>query len=204
MNAARVLRDFESERDSLRKDDRKLGSIATRLAQAVSQSDETDSSDFWSRPGGLELRSVGLEDGGQTLVVTFVKGKSYRLPIERLKTRGRVESVRLDDVRHGILLNLRDGTTTDVASDFVLFEADARYRSLHAPSSLAARPSIGQNVRSIRLRQGRSSRDVAKAAGLAPSNFARLESGRHEPKIETLVKIARVLRVPLADLLSVS
>ncbi len=195
VKAARVLRDFESERAQLLKADRKLASIAAGLAPAARSSGGS----FWLRPGGLELVSATLDRGGQALVVTFAKGGSYRLPVERLGLSSRVVKARLDDLRHGVLLGLADGRGADVASDFILFECDPGYRSSHAPRD--RRPSIGQNIRSIRMGQGRSAREVAAAAGLAPPNLARLEAGRHEPKIETLVRLAGALRVPLAELL---
>lgn len=38
---------------------------------------------------------------------------------------------------------------------------------------------------------------MAKAAGLAPSNHARLEAGGHEPRMDTLARVAAALQVPL-------
>ena len=44
----------------------------------------------------------------------------------------------------------------------------------------------------------RSKEAVAAAAGMARSNYARLEAARHQPKLETLKRVARALGVPLA------
>jgi transcriptional regulator with XRE-family HTH domain len=41
---------------------------------------------------------------------------------------------------------------------------------------------------------------LAEDAGLAPSNYARLEASKHQPRVETLVRVAKALGVPLADL----
>ncbi len=42
--------------------------------------------------------------------------------------------------------------------------------------------------------------EVAAAAGMARSNFARLESSRHEPRLATLRRVAEALAVPLGAL----
>ena len=43
--------------------------------------------------------------------------------------------------------------------------------------------------------------EVAAASGMTRGNFSRLEAGKHEPRLATLRRVARALRVPLADLL---
>jgi len=42
--------------------------------------------------------------------------------------------------------------------------------------------------------------EVAEAAGMARSNFARLEASRHEPRLATLRRVAEALAVPLGAL----
>jgi len=37
---------------------------------------------------------------------------------------------------------------------------------------------------------------VAEASGMARSNFARLEAGKHEPRLDTLRRVADALGVP--------
>ena len=43
---------------------------------------------------------------------------------------------------------------------------------------------------------------LARKAGVSLGYVARLEIGRHAPKLSTLLKIAKALDVPLAKLLS--
>jgi DNA-binding XRE family transcriptional regulator len=198
-SVAARLEQAERERREWLEDDERLASIASRLLPATRGGDDSDVGDFWLRPGGLKLSSARLEPGARVILVKFAKGRAYGLPVERLGYSTRVVEVKLDDVRHGLLICLEDGTITDVASDFVLLECDQRYRAQHTRKG--ERPSIGQHIRQIRIRQGRSGREVAEASGLAPPNLARLEAGRHEPKLETLLRVAKALRVPLADLL---
>ena len=43
--------------------------------------------------------------------------------------------------------------------------------------------------------------DLAHATGLSPGYIARRETRRHDPKFSTLVKIAKVFKVQVGDLL---
>jgi transcriptional regulator with XRE-family HTH domain len=65
-------------------------------------------------------------------------------------------------------------------------------------------PSATQRVaeRVVELRQARglSQEALARKTGLNRVTLARLERAMHPPNLETLERIARALRVPLADL----
>jgi transcriptional regulator with XRE-family HTH domain len=61
-------------------------------------------------------------------------------------------------------------------------------------------PADGR-IRDLRQASGLRASQVARAAGMARSNYARLEAGRHEPGVATLARAAAALRVPLAALL---
>jgi len=56
--------------------------------------------------------------------------------------------------------------------------------------------TVGARVRALRLASGRTAMEVAVAAGMARSNFARLEASRHEPRLATLRRVAEALAVP--------
>lgn len=60
----------------------------------------------------------------------------------------------------------------------------------------------GARLRALRAAAGLRAREAALAAGMAPSNWARLESGRHVPALATLARAARALRVPVGALLA--
>lgn len=57
----------------------------------------------------------------------------------------------------------------------------------------------------MRLRQARRRRkwtqdDLAQRAGITREYLARIETGKHDPRLSVAVKIARALRVKLDDL----
>lgn len=61
--------------------------------------------------------------------------------------------------------------------------------------------SIGARLRSQRVDQlGKSLRDVAKLVGCAPIHLSDIETGKRTPSDELLQEIARVYRIPEAEL----
>jgi len=85
-----------------------------------------------------------------------------------------------------------------VASGPVAHEPRAAWRA--APAGPEA-PATGARLRALRLAAGRTASEVAAAAGMARSNYSRLETGRHQPATRTLHRAALALGVPLAELL---
>jgi DNA-binding XRE family transcriptional regulator len=153
---------------------------------------------FWERPGGLELELASFDPVHQEFLIWFKAGARFRLPAKALQDTGEVLAVQLDEYRHGVLVAFSDGRATSFASDFVLFTCEPEYQA-----AMTAKPheaSVGAKIRALRVASHRAASDVAAAAGMAPSNFARLEAGRHRPRIDTLVRIAAALDVPLARL----
>jgi transcriptional regulator with XRE-family HTH domain len=56
-------------------------------------------------------------------------------------------------------------------------------------------------LRSIREKQGVSLRALKKASGVAVATLARIEAGDYNPRLDTLRKLAKALRVTVADLI---
>ena len=55
--------------------------------------------------------------------------------------------------------------------------------------------TIGERIKKIRLEKGMTQKEVAEKCGLFDSAIRRYESGRQNPKIETVEKIANALGV---------
>lgn len=66
------------------------------------------------------------------------------------------------------------------------------------------RGSTDLNVRILaaRLRRGLSQRFVARRSGLDPGYLSRIEHGKIHPTLETALRIAEALSVPLGDILA--
>lgn len=64
--------------------------------------------------------------------------------------------------------------------------------------------NIGQNIKKIRLSKNMTQKQLGDLCGMADSAVRRYESGRANPKIETLRKIAKALEVNEQELLGYS
>jgi DNA-binding XRE family transcriptional regulator len=177
-----------------------LKSIADDFERALSRAPAPAEvpNHFWERPRGLELEFASYDRIHEEFVVWFRAGGRYRLPARSLHESGDVIAVQLDEYRHGVLVAFSDGRTTSIASDFVLFECEPAYGAAVAVKSPEA--SVGATIRELRIASHRTAAEVASAAGMAAPNFARLEAGHHRPRIDTLVRVAAALNVPLGRL----
>lgn len=60
---------------------------------------------------------------------------------------------------------------------------------------------LAQNMREQRRRRGMSQEALAQASGIHSSEVSRIERGVREPRLSTLVHLARALQVTPSDLL---
>jgi transcriptional regulator with XRE-family HTH domain len=61
---------------------------------------------------------------------------------------------------------------------------------------------FAENLRRLRLAAGLTQEQLSEATQLDPAEISRLERGAREPRLLTLVRVARGLGVPLAELLA--
>jgi transcriptional regulator with XRE-family HTH domain len=60
---------------------------------------------------------------------------------------------------------------------------------------------LAMKLKELRRQRGWTQPVLAKRAGLSSGYIARVETGRHDPKLSTLVKLAKALGVPVTELL---
>lgn len=68
--------------------------------------------------------------------------------------------------------------------------------------SVEPEQQFGANVRQTRHKRGLSQEALGHACGLHPSEISRLERAVREPRLSTVVRLARALEVKPADLLA--
>lgn len=66
----------------------------------------------------------------------------------------------------------------------------------------AASKAFGQRLKELRAQQGVSQDDLAHATDVHPTAIGRLERGSREPRLTTILRIARGLEVQPAELLN--
>lgn len=64
------------------------------------------------------------------------------------------------------------------------------------------RERLGKNVRRLRKHSGLSQESLAGRSDLHPTEISRLERGVREPRLGTIVRVARALGVRPAELLA--
>jgi transcriptional regulator with XRE-family HTH domain len=60
---------------------------------------------------------------------------------------------------------------------------------------------LATRIKALRERRRLSQEALAAKAGISRGYLARLETGRHDPTVGTVEKLAKALRVKVADLL---
>jgi len=70
------------------------------------------------------------------------------------------------------------------------------------PSSDDPRSTFGANLRSARERAGLTQEALGHRADFHPTEVNRIERGRRNPGLITIVKLAKALDVPAGDLLA--
>ncbi|WP_406365329.1 helix-turn-helix domain-containing protein [Streptomyces sp. NBC_00645] len=67
---------------------------------------------------------------------------------------------------------------------------------------VAQRRAIGERIRATRLRERLTQETVALDSGIDRPSIVRIEQGQQSPTLDTLIRIADAIGVPLADLVS--
>ena len=66
---------------------------------------------------------------------------------------------------------------------------------------MAPAKRLAMRVKEERERRGWTQEQLAEKAGISRGFLARLETARHDPKLSTLEKIAKALKIDIAKLL---
>ncbi|MFH9401529.1 MULTISPECIES: helix-turn-helix domain-containing protein [unclassified Streptomyces] len=59
---------------------------------------------------------------------------------------------------------------------------------------------MGDQIRRVRLAHHLSQRDVCERTGIDMASYSRIEQGHASPLLDTLIRIADAIGVPLGDL----
>jgi transcriptional regulator with XRE-family HTH domain len=65
---------------------------------------------------------------------------------------------------------------------------------------MTQRDRMAARIQKARRARGWSQEELARRAGVTRPYLARLETGRQDPRVSTIVKLARALRVPVGRL----
>jgi len=102
---------------------------------------------------------------------------------------------------HSVLLVDRAGDELTVDSAVLRAEVDATFRDELDHTDAQRRAEAGARLRKVRQARGLSRQDLAARSGIPQETLSRLETGRRDPRPDTLRKLAAGLGIAVAELL---
>jgi transcriptional regulator with XRE-family HTH domain len=148
------------------------------------------------------IEAVSYDKQSRTLSVRFDDGDLATATLEALKLPDKpIQKIAVDEFRRGVEVHFRDRSTHDISADYFTWLTQPDYAAAY-PADASLGPRVGANIASLRKQRGLSQAALASAAGMAAPNLSRLESGRHIPTLDVLLRVARSLNASLAALLA--
>ena len=112
-----------------------------------------------------------------------------------------LESVLAVEHNAYVIWLVHEGETIELPWDFARHYADTEFKAKEEAAAQEDKRILGNRIREARLRAGLTQEMLAGSAGIGRVTLARIESGEHAPRIETLLAIAKGLKLPVEKLL---
>ena len=151
-----------------------------------------------------KIRDVRYSVGDDRFIVTFDSGKEYSFSRSSLEVDdgSGVVSVQAERRRFFFRVIQASGNRYEVPWDRVLHEAEPAYRHFRSLRRESGTGHIGVTIRKLREARNLTQDQLAAAVGMMRSNISHIEAAKHRPTLETLEKIAKALKVSVADLVA--
>jgi DNA-binding XRE family transcriptional regulator len=151
---------------------------------------------------GQKIRDVRFSVGEGCFIVTFDSGKEYSFPRSSLEIDdgSEVVNIQVDRTRFFFRVTQASGNRYEIPWDRVLHEAEPSYRYFRGRRTRATHEP-GAKIRRLREAKGITQEELAGAVGMMRNNISRIEAAKHRPTLETLERIAKALKVSVADLI---
>lgn len=152
-----------------------------------------------------KLEKVEYLEKEKVFACTFKNGRTYFLSRKDIPEDdgSGISKYAIEKDAYYFTVKLKSGRDYLVPWDFILHICEEKYefhrsRKIESISSV----EIGMRIKEARNKKGLRQSDLAKKTGILRANIARIESGKHNPSLETLEKISGALGISVADLLS--
>ena len=154
------------------------------------------------------LSDVAYVDSMATLVVKFLAGRTYAVPLAELEgiDGSPVTGVALGSDGYAAVVDQQSGNRLEVPWDVILYHAEPAYHFYKHGSAVADAATdsreIGERVRLERLERSWTLADLSARTGIKIPNLSRLEKGKHLPSLETLERVGGAFGLPVAALVA--
>ena len=152
---------------------------------------------------GRKIRDARYLVGEDRFIVTFDSGKEYSFPRSSLEVDDGSELINIQVDRRRFFFRVRQasGNRYEVPWDRVLHEAEPSYRYFRGRRDRTRTTGeVASTIRKLRDAKGITQDQLAGAVGMMRNNISRIEAAKHRPTLETLERIAKALKVSVADL----
>jgi putative transcriptional regulator len=153
---------------------------------------------------GQKIRDARFSVGEGRFIVTFDSGKEYSFPRSSLEIDdgSEVVNIQVDRTRFFFRVTQASGNRYEIPWDRVLHEAEPSYRYFRGRKDRTRTThEPGAKIRKLREAKGITQEELADAVGMMRNNISRIEAAKHRPTLETLERIAKALKVSVADLI---
>ena len=152
---------------------------------------------------GRKIRDARYLVGEDRFIVTFDSGKEYGFPRSSLDVDdgSDVLNLQVDRKRFFFRVTQVSGNRYEVPWDRVLHEAEPSYPYFRARVGRTTR-DVGAMIRKLREANGITQEELATGAGMMRNNISRIEAAKHRPTLDTMERIAKALKVSVADLIA--
>lgn len=151
------------------------------------------------------IRDARYSVGEDRFIVIFNSGKEYSFPRSALEVDdgSDVVNVRVDRRRFFFRVTQASGNRYEIPWDRVLHQAEPSYAYFRVRMGRTKTTrEVGAAIRKLREAKGHTQEELANASGMLRSNISRIEAAKHRPSLATLERIAKALRVSVADLIA--
>ncbi len=100
-----------------------------------------------------------------------------------------------------LLVRDESGHETDVGVESLRAALDGEYRALLLSADDAERKMAGARMRALRESLGLSQLELSRRSGIAQESLSRIETGRRDPRLGTLQRLARGMGLSLDQLM---
>jgi DNA-binding XRE family transcriptional regulator len=153
---------------------------------------------------GRKIRDARYLVGEDHFIVTFDSGKEYSFPRSSLEVDDGSElvNIQLDRRRFFFRVTQVSGNRYEIPWDRVLHEAEPSYPYFRGRTGRTKTTrAVGATIRKLREAKGITQEKLGRAVGMMRNNISRIEAAKHRPTLETMERIAKALKVSVADLI---
>jgi len=171
---------------------------------------EIDAPEWAASAAARRLVDVEYVGKMEAVAFRFEDGRIFGVPFQELEGIDGTPITRVFLVYDGdaAVIEQFSGNRLEVPWDMVLFHADPSYPYRKpepgAPEEQERRQidqAIGERVRQERRARKWTLADLGSRTGIKAPNLSRLEKGKHSPSLDTLMKVADAMGLPVVALI---